>query len=67
VVKRDPPELTVKFGPFLVIARGAEAVRAVRRPIAVAIAVLVPTAIILSICGLSYFGGLRSILRKWWP
>ena len=64
---RDPPELTVKLGPLLVVAKGAEAVRAVRRPVAVAIIALVPLAVFLLVYGLSHLGVLRPLLRRWWP
>jgi hypothetical protein len=63
---RDPPELTVKLGPLLVVAKGAEAVRAVRRPVAIAIVAMVPLAIFLLVYGLWHLGVLRTLLRQWW-
>jgi hypothetical protein len=66
-MSRAPPELNLKIGPFSVSAKGAEAVRAIRRPVAFSVAILVPLAFVAAVYGLSYIGVLRSILRLWWP
>lgn len=42
---RVPPELNLKIGPFSVSAKGVEAVRAIRWPVAFAVTILVPIAV----------------------
>jgi len=64
---RVPPELNLKIGPFSVSAKGVEAVRAIRRPVAFAITLLVPVVLGLAVYGLLHVDVLRSILRRWWP
>jgi hypothetical protein len=66
-MSRAPPELNLKIGPFSVSAKGAAAVRAIRWPVAFAIAVLVPLALGLAVYGLSHFNVLQSVLWRWWP
>jgi hypothetical protein len=66
-MSRAPPELNLKIGPFSVSAKGAAAVRAIRWPVAFAIAVVVPLAIGLAVYGLWHIGVLRSVLWRWWP
>jgi Na+/H+-dicarboxylate symporter len=66
VVKREPPELTVKLGPLLVVAKGVDAVRAVRWPVAVAIMAVVPLVIFVLVYGVKHLGDLRPLLRRWW-
>jgi hypothetical protein len=61
----DPPELSLKIGPFSVSAKGASAVRAIRWPVAFAIAFLVPLALGLTVYGLSHVGVLRSVFWRW--
>jgi hypothetical protein len=55
-MKRDPPELNLKIGPFSVSAKGLQAVRAIRWPIAFAIVMLVPLAVILTVYGFAQIG-----------
>jgi hypothetical protein len=64
---RVPPELNLKIGPFSVSAKGVEAVRAIRWPVAFAVTLLVPVALGLAVYGLSHIDMLRSLLRWWWP
>jgi hypothetical protein len=64
---RDPPELTLKIGPFSLSAKGAAAVRAMRWPVTFAVVVLVPLAVLLAVYGLAHLSSLRPLLRKWWP
>jgi hypothetical protein len=66
-MRREPPELNLKIGPFSVSAKGVEAVRAIRRPVAFAITVLVPVVLGVAVYGLSHIDVLRSLLRRWWP
>lgn len=65
-MSRAPPELNLKIGPFSVSAKGTVAVRAIRWPVAFAIAVVVPLALGLAVYGLSHIGVLRSVFRQWW-
>jgi hypothetical protein len=65
-MSRAPPELNLKIGPFSVSAKGAAAVRAIRWPVAFAIAVVMPLALGLAVYGLSHIGVLRSVFRQWW-
>jgi hypothetical protein len=65
-MSRDPPELNLKIGPFSVSAKGAAAVRAIRWPVAFAIAFVVPLALVAAVYGLSHIGVLRSIFWRWW-
>jgi hypothetical protein len=64
-MSRAPPELNLKIGPFSVSAKGAAAVRAIRWPVAFAIAFLVPLAFVAAVYGLSHIGVLRSIFWRW--
>jgi hypothetical protein len=66
-MSRAPPELNLKIGPFSVSAKGVEAVRAIRWPVAFAVTLLVPLAMGLSVYGLFHIDMLRSFLRRWWP
>jgi len=66
-MSRDPPELNLKIGPFSVSAKGTAAVRAIRWPVAFAVAFLVPLALGMAVYGLSHIGLLRSFFRRWWP
>lgn len=63
---RVPPELTLKIGPFSVSAKGVEAVRAVRWPVAFAIT-LVSVVLGLAVYGLLHVDVLRPVSRRWWP
>jgi hypothetical protein len=64
---RVPPELNLKIGPFSVSAKGVEAVRAIRWPVAFAITLLVPVVLGLAVYGLSHVDMLRPLMRGWWP
>jgi hypothetical protein len=66
-MSRDPPELNLKIGPFSVSAKGAAAVRAIRWPVAFAVAFMVPIALGVVVYGLSHVGVLRSLFWRWWP
>lgn len=65
-MSRAPPELNLKIGPFSVSAKGAGAVRAIRWPVAFAVAFMVPIALGLVAYGLSHVGMLRSLFWQWW-
>jgi hypothetical protein len=65
-MSRAPPELNLKIGPFSVSAKGVEAVRAIRWPVAFAVTLLVPLALGLSVYCLFHIDMLRSLLRRWW-
>jgi hypothetical protein len=65
-MRQDLPELNLKIGPFSVSAKGTAAVRAIRWPVAFAIAFLVPLACGATVYALSHIGVLRSILWRWW-
>jgi hypothetical protein len=55
---RVPPELNLKIGPFSVSAKGVEAVRAIRWPVAFAVALLVPVlAYPVQVCYDLFCGG----------
>jgi hypothetical protein len=66
-MRREPPELNLKIGPFSVSAKGVEAVRAIRWPVAFAVTLLVPVVIGVAVYGLSHIGVFRFVLRGWWP
>jgi hypothetical protein len=66
-MSRAPPELNLKIGPFSVSAKGAAAVRAIRWPVAFAVAFMVPIALGAVVYGLSHIEVLRSLLWRWWP
>jgi hypothetical protein len=66
-VNKDPPELSLKIGPFSVSAKGHAAVRAIRWPVAFTIIVLVPFAVGLAFYSLFHIGMIRSLLGRWWP
>jgi hypothetical protein len=61
-----PPELNLKIGPFSVSAKGASAVRAIRRPVAFAVTLMVPIALVVVVYGLSHIGLLRSVFWRCW-
>jgi hypothetical protein len=64
---RHPPELNLKIGPFAVSAKGAAAVRAIRWPVAFAVTLSVPLALVFAVYGLAHIDVLRSVFRRWWP
>jgi len=66
-MRRHPPELNLKIGPFSVSAKGADAVRAIRWPVAFAVTLLAPIALGAFVYGLSHLDVLRSLFRRWWP
>ncbi|WP_315811138.1 hypothetical protein [Bradyrhizobium sp. SZCCHNR2028] len=63
---RVPPELNLKIGLFSVSAKGVEAVRAIRWPVAFAVTLLAPVALGVAVYGLAHVDALRSLLRHWW-
>jgi hypothetical protein len=64
---RAPPELNLKIGPFSVSAKGTAAVRAIQRPVAIAVTLLVPAVLALAVYGLFHADVLGFVLRRWWP